>query len=271
MIHGQLVKGSGLLEILTENKFSMIGLSAVVDVNNIKRARYTLQITLCSLFQQLRDAMPATITDLSPYSWLTQESKENISCKYRKSVIDVQILILLYIRSIREGNFKLHVEVLYKLLIWFFIFDHYHYARWLTIHWFDLYKLESTFPDVYDFFCKGNFSFQKSNRDFSRMGLDQIHEQNNKIIKGAGGASDLLNKVDDSALLRWEVCSPELARVILEFEDCLDRNELPAESPTKHHEDNEPFHKRFASDIGCLNKSISVSPFTQNSLTKINQ
>ena len=45
--------------------------------------------------------------------------------------------------------------------------------------------------------------------------------KNNKIIKGAGGASDLLNKEDDSALLWWEVCSPELARVILEFEDCL--------------------------------------------------
>ena len=64
--------------------------------------------------------------------------------------------------------------------------------------------------------------------------MDQIHEQNNKIIKGAGGASDLLNKEDDSALLRWEVCSPELARVILEFEDCLDRNDIPAASSNKH-------------------------------------
>ena len=36
-----MIKESGLLEVLTENKFSMIGLSAVVDVNNIKRARYT--------------------------------------------------------------------------------------------------------------------------------------------------------------------------------------------------------------------------------------
>ena len=34
VIHGQLIKGSGLLEILTENKFSMIGLSAVVDVKH---------------------------------------------------------------------------------------------------------------------------------------------------------------------------------------------------------------------------------------------
>ena len=32
------------------------------------------------------------------------------------------------------------------------------------------------------------------------MGLDQIHEQDNKLIKGCGGASDdLLNKVEDPA------------------------------------------------------------------------
>ena len=154
MIHGQLIKGSGLLEILTENKFSMIGLSAVVDVNNIKRARYTVQITLCSLFKLLREAMPDYLTDLSLYDWLSQESKENTSFLYWKCVIDLELLILLYIRSIREGNFKLHVEVLYLLLVWFFIFDHVHYARWLTIHWFDLYNIESKFPDLYEQFSK---------------------------------------------------------------------------------------------------------------------
>ena len=34
---------------------------------------------------------------------------------------------------------------------------------------------------------------------------------------------DLLNKVDDSALTRWETCSPGIARVVIEFKDCLDR------------------------------------------------
>ena len=111
VIHGQMIKRSGLLEILTENKFSMIGLSAVVDVNNIKRARYTLQITLCSLFNQLREAMPNSLTDLSPYDWLSQKSKDSTSFLYWKCLIDLQVLILLYVRSIREGNFKLHVEV----------------------------------------------------------------------------------------------------------------------------------------------------------------
>ena len=50
------------------------------------------------------------------------------------------------------------------------------------------------------------------------MGLDQIDEQNNKLIKGCGEASDLYSKVNDSALIRWETCSPEITRVILESE-----------------------------------------------------
>ena len=61
------------------------------------------------------------------------------------------------------------------------------------------------------------------------MGLDQIDEQNNKLIKRCGEASDLYSKVNDSALIRWETCSPEITRVILESEDCLDRNEILVE------------------------------------------
>ena len=170
--------------------------------------------------------------------------------------MNLQLLNLLYIRSIREGNFRLHVEVLFLLLIWIFLFNHFHYSRWFTVQWFDLYTLESKFPDVYQHFLAGNFSFQKTNREFSRIGLDQVHEQNNKVIKGAGGASNLLNKENDSALLRWEVCNPELARMILEFEDCLDRNDIPAESSSKHHEDNVSFNKRFSSDVDVLAKPL---------------
>ena len=52
-IHGLLIKGSGLFDILTQNKFSTIGMGSVVDVNNIKRARYAVQVSLCSLFKRL--------------------------------------------------------------------------------------------------------------------------------------------------------------------------------------------------------------------------
>ena len=39
VIEGQLIEGSGLVQIHTENKFSITGLSTVVDVNKLKRAR----------------------------------------------------------------------------------------------------------------------------------------------------------------------------------------------------------------------------------------
>ena len=50
------------------------------------------------------------------------------------------------------------------------------------------------------------------------MGLDKIYEQNNELIKGCGGASDLLNKEKDSAFIRWETCSPEFDPIIVELE-----------------------------------------------------
>ena len=91
-----------------------------------------------------------------------------------------------------------------------------------------------------------------------------------EVIKRAGEASDLLNKEYDSALLRWEVCSPKLARVTLEFEDCLDRNDIPVESSNKYHEDNESFNQRFSSAVSRLVKCITMNPFTQDHLTKLN-
>ena len=51
------------------------------------------------------------------------------------------------------------------------------------------------------------------------MALDEVHEQNNKAIKSTGGATDLVNKRDDSPLIRWETCVPDIARIITGFEE----------------------------------------------------
>ena len=141
--------------------------------------------------------MSVSETDLSQYDCLTQILKDNTSFLLWKCVTDLEIKVLLYIRSIREGNFKLHVEALHKLLSWYFIYDHYNYGCLLMMHWFNLYTTETKFLDVYNFLSKGNFSLQKLQRQFSRKGLDQFHELINKLIKGCRRAGDLLSKVDD--------------------------------------------------------------------------
>ena len=54
---------------------------------------------------------------------------------------------------------------------------------------------------------------------FSAMAIDQAHEQNNAFVKGDGGAVGLTE--NPSALQRWMVAGPEVARVIKEFETSL--------------------------------------------------
>ena len=173
--------------------------------------------------------------------------------------------ILVFVRSIREGNFHLCVQSLRNLLKWFFALDHTNYARWLTIHVFDLISLPITHPDVYQQMLKGFFSFAKTKRPFSRMALDQVHEQNNKIIKGVGGATSLLNTQDESALIRWETCGPEVARIVLEFQDSLYKQDASS-SAAKNHEDYEKFNR----DVESVYQAIPCNPFEMASLSTIN-
>ena len=119
----------------------------------------------------LEDAVGEALSNMSAYEWLCQKSTESEVYLYWKMVIELEIGILIYIRSIRVGNFQLYIESLRKLLEWSFIFDRYNYARWLTVQWFDLKNLETNFPDVYEYFRKGFFSFQKQIANSLRLVL----------------------------------------------------------------------------------------------------
>ena len=113
------------------------------------------------------------------------------------------------------------------------------------------------------------FSFQKSNREFSRMALDQIHEQNNRVIKSCAGAVDLVNKVDESALIRWETCDHDIARIINEFKESV-TDDYYNHNSQKHHEDNDRFCSKFDNDVKTLVIAIPVNLFQIDNLCKIN-
>ena len=108
--HGQLILGSGLHEILKVNKFTLLGTSSIVDVNDIKRARYCLQVALCALYCKLCDAHQNAGSSLTRMEWLKLKSKESEMCLYWHLVLNTQLQILTFIRSMRKGNFKVYVE-----------------------------------------------------------------------------------------------------------------------------------------------------------------
>lgn len=48
------------------------------------------------------------------------------------------------------------------------------------------------------------------------MEIDQCHEQNNKMVRGSGGALGLTG--NPGAFRQWIVAGPEISRIAAEFE-----------------------------------------------------
>lgn len=48
------------------------------------------------------------------------------------------------------------------------------------------------------------------------MAIDQVHKQNNAVVKGEGGAVGLMD--NPAALTCWMMTGPEILRIASEFE-----------------------------------------------------
>ena len=102
------------------------------------------------------------------------------------------------------------------MLLGFFALDHTHYSRWLPVHIRDMVTLRARVPDVAEQFSQVKFVVRKTNRPFSAISVNNAHEQNNAIVKGTAGVTDLMQ--NPKAMLRWMVAGPEIARASTEFD-----------------------------------------------------
>ena len=86
---------------------------------------------------------------------------------------------------------------------------------------------------------------------FSRIALDQLREQNNKVIKGISSA----NRKDESALNRWALSGPELAEIISQFRNEYKQNDQSLASTKDYHERRKAFQTDFYHDVQELQKN----------------
>ena len=100
---------------------------------------------------------------------------------------------------------------------------------------FDLATLDQCCPDVFCNFMNGNFSFPKTNTLFFQISLDQLHEHNNKVIKGISGTTSGINRKDESVLNRGALSGPKLAEIISQFENEYEKNDKSLPSTKDHH------------------------------------
>jgi len=74
-------------------------------------------------------------------------SQKSVQFDYWLNTLSLELLLLRYIRSLREGNFALYVESLTQIMPWMFALDHTHYSRWLSIHIRHMMTLADKHPE----------------------------------------------------------------------------------------------------------------------------
>ena len=249
--NGHLVAGTGLDGFLGDTSIDTAGLqTATVDVNHIHKARYSVQLSIVSIYTCLKKARKASNSVLPLFSWAQERSSSSRMFKYWMLIMKFQINYLVFIRSMREDNFKLFVKILMLLIKWFFIFDHYNYIRWLSVHIRDLLSLPITCPQLYQEFERGNFVVQISSREFSRIHYDQAREQSNKTIKSIKGPIDFVDRASDELQRRWEIAGLKIAEYLEQIESKIFKGTNKID--THHHEDNPTHNAVFRKDYTTI-------------------
>ena len=135
---------------------------------------------------------------------------------------------------------------------WPFSLDHINYARWMSVHIHDMNLLSSTHPNIHQKFTNGSFVLNKTEKVFSSIALDHVHEQVNTQVKGEGRAVRLME--NPAALRRWMISGPAVARIIQEFEKTYSKK--VSEEKRHHHEQILGVQAAFKKDVLSLVSAI---------------
>ena len=184
---------------------------------------------------------------LSFDEWCNHQRRKVPQFQYWHTALQLELLLLVFLKSLRLADFGVYVDV-YKMLPWFFALNHTNYARWLPIHVRDMRELDSKAPAVAEAFKQGLFTVTKTRRRFSCIAIDQAHEQNNAMVKDDGGAVGLTENA--SALRRWMLSGPEMARLVNEFEACMAPEVRP--ETNNHHEAERGYQAAYHKDVRSL-------------------
>jgi len=162
-----------------------------LKVTQLTRTRHAHQVTVLALHKLQREAFlpsPGPVYDEQSFEqWKSSTSEKSPAFHFWDMVLRLEVLILIFIRSLREGNFLLYVETLETLVPWFHSLDHTNYARWLPVHIRDMKSLS---PAVKEGVQK-YWVVAKTKKPFSMIPIDSAHEQSNAIVKGSGDAVGL--------------------------------------------------------------------------------
>lgn len=180
---GTWLEGSGWEEALVKAGITTPGrCEGILKSAHIKRARYAHEVSLTALnivlFEQFKNESESD----NYFQWI-EEKRSSPQFEYWITVMRLQSILLQFVKCLRTADIDGYIKVLDEMSPWYLVTDHTHYGRWLPIQISDLKRLPERHPETYKQFQQGHFTSRKTNRNFSCIADDQLHEQNNKIVK----------------------------------------------------------------------------------------
>jgi len=225
---GEWLQESGWVQALVQAEITSAGTAdSFLQASHVSQTRRA-QVTAAALYTLQQHAYNHYIDQLGDArteqlefaDWCQQKAVTCPQFHYWVTVLQLELMVLVYVRSLRQASFAMYVDALRELAVSFHALYHTNYGRWIPVHLRDMVELLTTHPEIAEEFRGGYFTVQKTNRQFSAIPVDQAHEQNNAAIKGDGGAVGLTD--NPSALRRWMMAGPELARLVEEFQDATE-------------------------------------------------
>ena len=157
VIEGWL-EGSGWTTALANANVATPGTAeSFVKAASVTRSRRAHQVPACSLFILLQKAYikykegvaNENQDDVISFdSWYTQQVSTTPQFQYWHTALQLELLLLIFLNSLRAADFELYVDALSNMLPWFFAMNHSNYARWLPVHLRDMRSLDQMVPDV---------------------------------------------------------------------------------------------------------------------------
>lgn len=266
---GDWFEGSGWLNLLSNANVTSPGNQFLLTGHEVAKSKYVHQVTASVLYRLMKSSYDGESGERTEEdenmeadesqknekitfdSWRADMEVRLPQFQYWSIALKLEMAFFLFARSIRSRNFILYKYAIDQLLPWMFALDHVHYARWLSIHLYDMQVLNQTSPDTYyEFKENGNFVVARTKNRFSSMGIDHRHEQLNADVKGnASGAVGLTE--EEEKFLRWMICGPEEARIVREFEAACVLQKFDSDN-FRHHEDSSSFQRTFKQDVEKL-------------------
>ena len=174
---GDLLEGSGWTEALVKAGVASSGTAdSFLKASHVTRTRRAHQITASSLYLLQRSVYKEYMHNLETTgdvvtfeNWCNAKFDTCPQFQFWFLILQLELAVLVYVRSIREADFLLYIESLSKIVPWFFALDRTNYSRWVPIHIRDMISLKKLHPHVYAKFLKGKLSLRNQSVPFLQL------------------------------------------------------------------------------------------------------